>query len=98
MKIIWTQEALTRLKEIQDYIGQNNPGRAKAFINILVEKTKILSSNPEIGRIVPETAHSDIREIIHKNYRIVYRRGKNHIEILTVFEGHKLFRADELKN
>ena len=28
--------------------------------------------------------------------RIVYRRMRNTIEVLTVFEGHRLLRRDEL--
>ncbi len=31
MKIIWTQEAVTRLKEIQDYIGQKHPISTEKF-------------------------------------------------------------------
>ena len=30
------------------------------------------------------------------NYRIVYRRTPKAVEVLTVFEGHRLLRPDEL--
>jgi plasmid stabilization system protein ParE len=49
-----------------------------------------------MGRVVPEIANPDIRELIFKKYRIVYRLNENCIEILTVFEGHRLFRIDEI--
>jgi plasmid stabilization system protein ParE len=46
--------------------------------------------------MVPEIAHPHIRELLFKKYRIVYRIRKKSIEILTVFEGHRLLRLDEI--
>jgi plasmid stabilization system protein ParE len=54
---------------------------------------ELLSDKPRIGRIVPELATPDMRELIFKKYRIVYRIEKNHITILTVFEGHRMPRS-----
>ena len=45
-----------------------------------------------IGRDSPEISNPDIREIIVKKYRIIYRIRKQSVEILTVFEGHRLIR------
>ena len=44
-----------------------------------------------------ENAKAYIREIIVKNYRIVYKIAKERVEIVTSFEGHRLLRIDELK-
>ena len=96
MKIIWTQEALDQLTEIEDYISQDSPERALKFIDQLIEHTSPLSDQPRLGCTVPEIANPDIREIIFKKYRIAYRLKKNCIEILTVFEGHMLLRIDEI--
>jgi len=95
MKIIWTQEALEQLTEIEDYISKNSPERASKFIDQLIEHTSPLSDQPRLGRTVPEIANPDIRELIFKNYRIVCRLKEKYIEILTVFEGHLLLRIDE---
>jgi toxin ParE1/3/4 len=97
MKIEWTHEALERLSEIEDFISQDSPERAEKFIDRIIERAESLSNNPLRGRAVPEISNPDIRELIFKKYRIVYRiRGKS-IDILTVFEGHRLFRADEIE-
>ena len=96
MKIIWTQESLDRLTEIEDYISKDSPDRAFKFINQLIEHTLPLSDQPHLGRTVPEIANPNIRELIFKKYRIVYRLKKGSIEILTVFEGHMLLRTDEI--
>lgn len=93
---MWTNEALARLRDIKRYIAQNNPDRATLFIQKIIDRTEILITSPQIGRIVPEISRPDIRELIFKNYRIVYRIKNDFIEILTVFEGHRLFNIIEL--
>ena len=96
MKILWTSEALARLKEIKRYIVKNSPNRATQFIQSIIDRTEVLVDNPLSGRMVPEISRSEIREIIFHNYRIVYRIKTDCIEILTVFEGHMLLQIDKL--
>jgi plasmid stabilization system protein ParE len=96
VKIVWTSEALRKLEEIESFIAQNNPERASAFIDLLLEKGDLIGSFPNMGRVVPELARSEIREILVGKYRIVYRRTPAYIEILTVFEGHRSLRIEEL--
>jgi len=95
MKIKWSHEALERLIEIEDYISQGSPARAIQFVEQLIEHAESLSDKPRLGRIVPELANPDMRELIFKKYRIVYRLEKNRIIILTVFEGHRMPRSAE---
>jgi len=95
MKIKWTQEALDRLIEIEEYISKDSPSRAVQFTDQLIEHAEVLSDKPRIGRTVPELANPDIRELVFKKYRIVYRLKANCIEILTVFEGHRMLCIDE---
>lgn len=97
MTLIWTREALDKLDEIEEFIATDSPKRAETFVNYLIERGESISQNTRIGREVPEIMNPDIREIIVKKYRIVYRIKKEKIEILTVFEGHRLLRIDELK-
>ena len=97
MPVIWTREALEKLSEIEEFIGSDSQKRAETFIDYLIERGELISENPKIGRVVSEISNPDIREIIVKKYRIVYRIKKEKIEILTVFEGHRLLRIDRLK-
>ncbi|MBI4743835.1 MAG: type II toxin-antitoxin system RelE/ParE family toxin [Actinobacteria bacterium] len=97
-KIIWTHEALVQLTEIEDYISKASPERAAKFIDQLIGRAEaVLSDKPRAGRTVPEIANPDIRELIFKNYRIVYRLNENNVEILTVFEGHRLLQIGDLE-
>tara|TARA_Y100000590_G_C15525688_1_gene941137 strand:+ start:533 stop:829 length:297 start_codon:yes stop_codon:yes gene_type:complete len=97
MKIVWTRQALERLEEIEDFISRDSSSRAVKFIDKLIKKGDSLESQPKCGRVVPEFGSPDIREIIEGNYRIVYRLKKSRIEILTVFEGHRLFSKEDVK-
>lgn len=96
MKVVWTSEAVRKLVEIEGFIAQDNSDRASDFIDHLLEKGDLIGLYPDAGRVVPELSYSEIREILVGNYRIVYRRTSKHVEILTVFEGHRLLRLDEL--
>ncbi len=96
MKVVWTSEAFSKLDEIESFIAQDSQKRASVFIDSLLEKGDLIGSFPDIGRVVPELSRSEIREILVGNYRIVYRQTPEHIEILTVFEGHRLLRFEEL--
>lgn len=96
MKVIWTNESLNRLIEIEDYISKDNPNRALKFTDRIINRGESLAQFPNKGRIVPEFSIPEIREILEQNYRIVYRITKTRIEILTIFEGHRLIRTKEI--
>lgn len=96
MRIFWTREALLRLQEIEEYISRDNPLAAIEFVDELISLAETIKDNPEKGRIVPELSLENIRELLHKNYRIVYLVKKNSVDILTVFEGHQLLKKEEI--
>lgn len=96
MKVFWTKEALINLQQIEDFISIDNQEAAIRLSDKLILLTKDLGKSPRKGRIVPELLIDRIREIIYKNYRIVYVIKKNSITILTVFESHKLLSKDDL--
>ncbi|NLT51122.1 MAG: type II toxin-antitoxin system RelE/ParE family toxin [Ignavibacteria bacterium] len=94
MKVRWTRESLIRLREVKPYISKDNPQAAAKFLDKIINLAESIKENPEKGRIVPEITISNIRELLYKNYRIVYIIKKESIDILTVFEGHKLLEKD----
>jgi toxin ParE1/3/4 len=97
MEILWTQEAIDKLIEIEDFIAKDSTERAVTFVDEIIEHIEaVLPDKPRIGRSVPEISNPNIRELIFNNYRIVYRINENTLEILTVFEGHRMLRIDEI--
>lgn len=96
MKVTWTEQALARLAEIQAFVAADDPGAAERLVRQLVDRGEALGRFPRSGRRVPELPRADLREVIEGSYRIVYRiRGKR-VEMLTVFEGHRLLPAADL--
>ena len=96
MKVIWTEQALVRLAEIQDFIARANPDAAERLVDRIVERGEGLSKFPEMGRMVPELPGTGIREIIEGHYRIVYRVQAKVVQVLTVFEGHRQFPLEDV--
>ena len=94
MKVRWTQRSIQDLRDIGDFIAQDKPGAARRWIARLQERARNVAPVPLSGRKVPELDRDDVREVLLGNYRIVYRLFPKHIEVLTVFEGHRLFPAE----
>jgi plasmid stabilization system protein ParE len=96
MSVRWSQEAGDNLIDIEEFIARDSVERAVRFVDALIDYTEaILADNPRSGRTVPEIGNPDIRELIYRGYRIVYRLNGGRIEVLTVFEGHRLLRLNE---
>jgi toxin ParE1/3/4 len=96
MKLFWTKEALLRLQEIEEYISRDNSKTAAEFVDKLILVADTLVDNPKKGRVVPELSLVNIREILYKNYRIVYLVKKSSVDVLTVFDGHQLLKKEEV--
>ena len=90
--LIWTDQAVRELDAIADFIAMDDAVAAMQWAEQLVEAAEKIPNSPRMGRKVPELAREDLRELIRGNYRIVYRISEKYIEILTVFEGHRLLR------
>ena len=97
MKIIWSPLAIDRVAEIAQYIAQDSPKSAQKWVESTFQIVERLESFPKIGRIVPEIMQDDFREIIHGNYRIIYRLKSDIVSILTVKHGRQILPIDEIK-
>ena len=72
-KIAWSLQARDDLRDIVAFIAADNPEVAENFGFRLMGKVDLLANFPELGRIVPETNDVNIREIVLRSYRIIYR-------------------------
>jgi plasmid stabilization system protein ParE len=87
-EIRWTAEAETWLKDIYDYIAQDNPSAAARVVQGIYEKAQLLHRFPEIGHRYRSEPEGEIRILMYGHYRIAYLvRGKDKIDILGVFHG-----------
>lgn len=88
-KIVWTLRSREDLREIATFISKDNPAAALKLGDLIFKRVEVLEKFPEIGRMVPERKKPAIREIVVKNYRIIYRlnRTAKAVEILRVWHG-----------
>src|SRR2546423_15621124 len=72
-KLTWSPAARDDLHDIVVFIARDNPVRAMSFGYELISETDRLEAFPELGRVVPEYQNQNLRELILRPYRIVYR-------------------------
>lgn len=77
-------DAKENLKEIREYISKDSIFYANKTVNEIINKTEYLLMFPYMGRKIPEYNNVNLRELIYKSYRIIYRVNSN-IDILKVF-------------
>jgi plasmid stabilization system protein ParE len=82
------------LGQIVKYIAQDKPAAAEKFRDEVFAHINLLKKAPQLGRIVPEEGNPNIRELLHGNYRIIYRirpRLKK-IQVILTWHGKRLLR------
>ncbi len=89
MRIEWTETALDDLAAIGDFIARDSHYYARQFIGKILTAVERLEDHPEIGRRVPEAGRDDVRELIYRNYRIIYLVTTQKVQVLTVVHGRR---------
>ncbi len=88
IEIFWTEEAETWLRDIYDFIAQDNSGAAANVVNGVYQKAQLLRDFPEIGYIYREEKDGEIRILLYGHYRIAYMyKTEKRIDILGIFHG-----------
>ena len=87
-KIRWTEESERWLRDIHDYIAQDNPDAAQRVAVGIYDRAQILLKFPKIGHIYRVESEEEIRILLYGHYRIAYLlRQDERVEILGVFHG-----------
>lgn len=90
MRVHWTQNAIGHLANIYEYIALNSPTYAKGMVDKITRRSEQIADQPLSGRKVPEYQSEDIRELIEKPYRIIYRIKSDQIDVVAVIHGARL--------
>ena len=72
-ELIWAPSARLDLKELASYIAESRPEASARFVESIFHTIEHLTTFPQSGRIVPEFNDPNIREVIRRPCRIVYR-------------------------
>jgi len=87
MRVHWTQNAVEHLVNIYEHIALNSPTYAKGMVDKITRRSEQIADQPQSGRKVPEYQAEDIRELIEKPYRIIYRIKADQIDVVAVIHG-----------
>ena len=88
-RVALSPSARRDLQDVVRYISLDSPERAVAFGQFLLGSVKRLAEFPELGRIVPEFDDPSIREIVVRNYRVIYRldEGDFRLDVVRFWHG-----------
>jgi len=84
VRVEWSHRALDQLREIFDYIVRDRPNVAVEIVDGLFDATGLLAETPEMGAIWGRSPRTDLRVVLFKTYRIIYRVDPDRVVILAV--------------
>ena len=86
VEIVWSPRALSRLREIRDYVAKDKPEAAARLATRIVSLVEALKEHPYLGHAGSEPG---VRELIVGGtpYLIFYRVRSNRVTITTIWHG-----------
>lgn len=90
MTVHWTSTAIGHLLAIHEFIARDSPTYARRMVDRLTARSQQLAGFPLSGAVVPEYESPEVREIVERPYRIIYRVGTDRVDVLAVIHGAQL--------
>jgi toxin ParE1/3/4 len=88
----WTEHAVDDLSTIAEYVSLSSPIYADQLVDRIVRQLEQACAYPQSGRIVPEVAAANIRELQVSVYRVMYRVLADQIEVVSIVHSRRNFR------
>ena len=88
-RVVWSPLALERVQAIAQESAGERPTTAARWVRGLFQRVHQLRLYPQSGRIAPDLARPEIRQLPYPPYRIIYRVERARVLILTVRHGRK---------
>lgn len=86
-KVIWSYEATADLDALAEYIVRDSSFYAAAFTQQILDISRSLNEFSERGRVVPELSDPNVRELLIREYRLIYSIEPSRIVILALVHG-----------
>lgn len=93
-RVAWSPRAVEDLEAIAQYIAVDSHAYAAAVVTTILRTARRLSQFPFSGRIVPELADQNIRELFAYSYRIIYRIENQTVTVATIVHGKRLLNIE----
>jgi toxin ParE1/3/4 len=91
--VAWALSAQAALDEVIAYINADSPANAQRVLLAALDAAASLASFAERGRVVPELADPEIRELLVLNYRLMYRASAHDVTVVAFLRGVRDFEA-----
>lgn len=101
--IVWSAQAIVDLTEVSTYLRQFSSSIARRICDEIADSTERLTQFPLSGHILPEFPEGRYREVVTRDYRIIYKERQGTVTILTIVHGRRdlpstpFFRQQESK-
>ena len=89
MKLKWTDEAVSDLSRLYDFLAPTNPKAGARIVQSLVKKTGLLPHHPRIGEKLERYAPREIRRILIGLYEVRYEVDDSVIHILRIWHARE---------
>lgn len=98
-RVEWTETAATDLDQVAEFIARDSPRYAATIVREARDAARSLSEMAERGRMVPEFERTDLRELVVRGYRLIYRLTTETVTVLGFIHGARdlggLWRREE---
>jgi toxin ParE1/3/4 len=85
MRVRWSKRALKQVVNAGVYVVQDRRHGVLRWAEELVSAMWNAGEFPESGRVVPEIGNPRIREIIHRDVRVIYRIDPTEVVVMIVW-------------
>ncbi len=92
VEIRWSPLATDDFESVIKYYEKTAPKFAQNFAKKIIIIIENLHKFPKMGKIVLELEDAGIREIIYRNFRIIYRLKEDFLEIARIIHGIRILR------
>ena len=95
-RIAFAVSAVADLEAIRAWRAEQHvPDVGDRLLRDIVAAVERLADFPESGRVVPEFGLTQLREIIHPPFRIVYRLGDDRVRVGRIWRSERQLELSE---
>ncbi len=85
MKVVWSDDAVWALVALETRLAQRySSNKAARIVEDLVRRVDRLEDHPQLGRVVPEYGQWQLRELVDRRNRVLYRLRPDALEVVTI--------------
>jgi plasmid stabilization system protein ParE len=85
MKVVWSDDAAWALVALETRLAKRySSDKAARIVAELVRRVDRLEDHPQLGRVVPEYGQWQLRELVDRWNRVLYRLRSDAVEVVTI--------------